>query len=182
MSENFHGECSIIFDAHVTRLDSQMASGFAGTRVLSLGTGGDALGERGSSFDNGKFLMPQETRRLLWNLCTLLVESETFVLRIFFLGRDRKPQMNFTLPASLRFIFFFLLFFLPLPGFPWSAAFSRAISSWNSRSSASLGSSLIFGLFLMFFALFAYLSKLITILNTRSRQLVKLFEAKNMSR
>ncbi len=33
-----------------------------------------------------------------------------------------------------------------------SSAFSRAISSWNSRSIASFGSSLIFGLFLMFFA------------------------------
>ena len=32
-----------------------------------------------------------------------------------------------------------------------------AISSWNSLSKASFGSSLIFGLFLMFFALFAYL-------------------------
>ena len=32
-----------------------------------------------------------------------------------------------------------------------------AISSWNSLSRASLGSSLIFGLFLMFLARFAYL-------------------------
>ena len=32
-----------------------------------------------------------------------------------------------------------------------------AISSWNSLNKASLGSSLILGLFLMFFALFAYL-------------------------
>ena len=44
------------------------------------------------------------------------------------------------------------------PPFCSKAAFSRAISSWNSRSSASLGSSLIFGLFFMFFARLAYLS------------------------
>mmetsp|Transcript_3793 Transcript_3793/g.13306 ORF Transcript_3793/g.13306 Transcript_3793/m.13306 type:complete len:288 (+) Transcript_3793:362-1225(+) len=41
-----------------------------------------------------------------------------------------------------------------------SAAFRRAISSWNSRSIASFGSSLIFGLFLMFLARFAYRSVL----------------------
>ena len=35
-----------------------------------------------------------------------------------------------------------------------------AISSWNSLSKASFGSSLIFGLFLMFFALFAYLCQM----------------------
>mmetsp|Transcript_5587 Transcript_5587/g.10538 ORF Transcript_5587/g.10538 Transcript_5587/m.10538 type:complete len:227 (+) Transcript_5587:1127-1807(+) len=40
------------------------------------------------------------------------------------------------------------------------AAFRRAISSWNSRSMASLGSSLILGLFLMFLARFAYRSVL----------------------
>ena len=40
----------------------------------------------------------------------------------------------------------------PPPPFPSSCAFNLAISSWNSRSIASFGSSLIFGLFLMFFA------------------------------
>mmetsp|Transcript_21409 Transcript_21409/g.73772 ORF Transcript_21409/g.73772 Transcript_21409/m.73772 type:complete len:204 (-) Transcript_21409:112-723(-) len=47
---------------------------------------------------------------------------------------------------------------LPSPGrgdAPVSCALSRAISSVNSRSMASFGSSLIFGLFLMFFARFA---------------------------
>mmetsp|Transcript_8772 Transcript_8772/g.25040 ORF Transcript_8772/g.25040 Transcript_8772/m.25040 type:complete len:221 (+) Transcript_8772:653-1315(+) len=39
--------------------------------------------------------------------------------------------------------------------FPWSCALRRAISSWNSRSMASFGSSLILGLFLMFLALLA---------------------------
>ena len=38
-----------------------------------------------------------------------------------------------------------------------SMAFSLAISSWNSRSIASLGSSLMRGLFLMFLARLAYL-------------------------
>mmetsp|Transcript_116 Transcript_116/g.172 ORF Transcript_116/g.172 Transcript_116/m.172 type:complete len:263 (-) Transcript_116:458-1246(-) len=45
----------------------------------------------------------------------------------------------------------------PAPPAASSCAFSRLISSWNSRSMASLGSSLILGLFLMFFARFAYL-------------------------
>jgi hypothetical protein len=35
--------------------------------------------------------------------------------------------------------------------------YKSTIYSWNSRSIASFGSSLIFGLFLMFFARFAYL-------------------------
>ena len=39
-----------------------------------------------------------------------------------------------------------------------SISFSLEISSLYSRSMASFGSSLIFGLFLMFFALLAYLS------------------------
>eukprot|EP00955_Chlamydomonas_euryale_P043650 352664-Chlamydomonas_euryale.AAC.7 len=41
---------------------------------------------------------------------------------------------------------------------PSSCALRRAISSWNSRSIASLGSSFTRGLFLMFFARLAYRS------------------------
>ena len=46
---------------------------------------------------------------------------------------------------------------LPLPQHTSSMALSLAISSWNSRSIASLGSSLMRGLFLMFLARLAYL-------------------------
>eukprot|EP00982_Pelagococcus_subviridis_P014982 31371-Pelagococcus_subviridis.AAC.1 len=49
----------------------------------------------------------------------------------------------------------------PAPAPPPSCAFRRAISSWNSRNIASFGSSLMRGLFLMFFALFAYRNVLI---------------------
>lgn len=45
----------------------------------------------------------------------------------------------------------------PLPFLFSSELFKRMISSWYSLNSASLGSSLILGLFLMFLARFAYL-------------------------
>mmetsp|Transcript_3721 Transcript_3721/g.13721 ORF Transcript_3721/g.13721 Transcript_3721/m.13721 type:complete len:275 (-) Transcript_3721:1072-1896(-) len=46
----------------------------------------------------------------------------------------------------------------PLPAMSLICRFSRSISSWNSRSIASFGSSLMRGLFLMFFARLAYRS------------------------
>ena len=53
-------------------------------------------------------------------------------------------------------VFFLLTRDLPGP-LVVRAAFNLMISSWNSRSNASFGSSLIFGLFFMFFARLAYL-------------------------
>lgn len=52
-----------------------------------------------------------------------------------------------------------------------SIAFSRSISCWYSRSRASFGSSLIFGLFFMFFARLAYLKAFMAVRQTWLRAL-----------
>ena len=72
-----------------------------------------------------------------------------------------KDQMRYIPLAPVR-VFFVRFLRTPPPLFDWRAFFKRIISSWNSLNSASFGSSLIFGLFLMFFARFAYLQTIET--------------------
>mmetsp|Transcript_12613 Transcript_12613/g.18383 ORF Transcript_12613/g.18383 Transcript_12613/m.18383 type:complete len:251 (-) Transcript_12613:981-1733(-) len=63
-----------------------------------------------------------------------------------------------TTPAGPPIIWLAIEGSIPPPPWSSSAAFSFWISSWYSLSSASLGSSLSFGLFWMLLALLAYLS------------------------
>ncbi|KAG5457043.1 MAG: hypothetical protein BJ554DRAFT_3052 [Olpidium bornovanus] len=80
-------------------------------------------------------------------------------------GETASPAVDGLRGRFLTFITLMIFFFFslgglgaPSPPFPRARSFSRSrlISSWYSLSIASLGSSLILGLFLMFLARFAY--------------------------